>query len=73
MVQYMEVHQHMNILLDAEKASDKIQFLFMIKVLERLEIQGPCPWDFYLPMYSYREDYCPLLGKLQLNSFICML
>jgi hypothetical protein len=32
---------HMIISLDAEKAFDKIQFPFMIKVLERSGIQGP--------------------------------
>jgi hypothetical protein len=32
---------HMIILLDAEKAFAKIQHPFMIKVLERSEIQGP--------------------------------
>jgi hypothetical protein len=32
---------HMIILLDAEKAFDKIQQPFMIKVLERSGIQGP--------------------------------
>jgi hypothetical protein len=32
---------HMIISLDAEKAFDKIQYPFMIKVLERLGIQGP--------------------------------
>ena len=32
---------HMIISLDAEKAFDKIQHLFMIKVLERSGIQGP--------------------------------
>jgi len=32
---------HMIISLDAEKAFDKIQHPFMIKVLERSEIQGP--------------------------------
>jgi hypothetical protein len=31
----------MIILLDAEKAFDKIQHFFMTKVVERLEIQGP--------------------------------
>jgi hypothetical protein len=34
-------NNHMIILLDAEKAFDKIQHLFMIKVLERSGIQGP--------------------------------
>jgi hypothetical protein len=33
--------KHMNILLDAEKAFDKIQHTFMIKVLERTGNQGP--------------------------------
>jgi hypothetical protein len=32
---------HMIILLDAEKAFDKIQHPFMIKVLERSGVQGP--------------------------------
>ena len=32
---------HMIITLDAEKAFDKIQHHFIIKVLERSEIQGP--------------------------------
>jgi hypothetical protein len=32
---------HMIILLDVEKGLDKIQHLFMIKVLERPGIQGP--------------------------------
>ena len=32
---------HMIILLHAEKAFDKIQHLFMIKVMERSGIQGP--------------------------------
>ena len=32
---------HMIILLDAEKAFDKIQHPFMIKVMERSGIQGP--------------------------------
>ena len=31
----------MNISLDAEKVFDKIQHLFMLKVLERTGIQGP--------------------------------
>jgi hypothetical protein len=49
----MEIHQkihyiyklkdknHMTILLDAEKAFDKIQHPFMIKVMGRSGIQGP--------------------------------
>jgi hypothetical protein len=32
---------HMIISLDAEKAFDKIQYPFMIKVLERSQFQGP--------------------------------
>jgi hypothetical protein len=35
-----EKKTHMIILLDAEKAFDKIQHSFMIKVLERSGIQG---------------------------------
>jgi hypothetical protein len=34
--------KHMIISLDAEKAFDKIQHPFMIKVLDRSGIQGPC-------------------------------
>jgi hypothetical protein len=53
MVQYTEIHEHILlyketqrkkhiiISLDAEKAFDKIQHLFMIKVLKRSGIQGP--------------------------------
>ena len=47
MVQYMEIHQtnskkkHMVISLDAEKAFQKIQYLFLIKVLERSWIKVP--------------------------------
>ena len=37
----LEDKNHMIILLDAEKAFDKIQHPFMIKVLERSGIQGP--------------------------------
>jgi hypothetical protein len=33
--------KHMIISLDAEKTSDKIQHAFLIKILERSEIQGP--------------------------------
>jgi hypothetical protein len=53
MVQYMEIHQgnplykklkeknHMIISSDAEKSFHKTQHSFLIKVLERSEIQGP--------------------------------
>jgi hypothetical protein len=53
MVKYIEMHQcnplykqiqrknHTNISLDAEKAFDKIQQPFMIKISERSEIQRP--------------------------------
>ena len=53
MVQYTEIHQcnplrkqtqeknHMFILLDAEKAFDKILYPFILKVLERSGMQGP--------------------------------
>ena len=50
MGQYLEIHQHnslykqtqshMIISLDAEKAFDKIQYPFMLKVLEWSGIQG---------------------------------
>jgi hypothetical protein len=33
--------KHMIISLDTEKAFDEIQYLYMIKVLERSRIQGP--------------------------------
>ena len=37
----LKYKKHMIILLDAEKAIDKIQHSFLIKVLERSGIQGP--------------------------------
>jgi len=37
----LKEQNHMIISLDAEKAFDKIQHPFMIKVLERIGIQGP--------------------------------
>jgi hypothetical protein len=43
-IHYINKHKdkkHMIISLDAEKALDKIQHHFIIKVLERSEIQGP--------------------------------
>ena len=44
LIQYINKHEdknHMIISLDAEKAFDKIQHPFMIKVLDRSGIQGP--------------------------------
>jgi hypothetical protein len=38
----LKYKNHMIISLDAEKAFDKIQHPFMIKVLERTGSQGPC-------------------------------
>jgi len=40
-VNKLKEQNHMIISLDAEKAFDKIQHPFMIKVLERIGIQGP--------------------------------
>ena len=40
-IKKLKVKIHMIISLDAEKAFDKIQHPFMIKVLERSEIQVP--------------------------------
>jgi hypothetical protein len=49
---------HMIISLDAEKAFDKIQHLFMIKVLERSGIQGP----YLKAIYSKRVANIKLNG-----------
>ena len=37
-----QIKNHKIILSDAEKAFDKIKHSFMIKVMERSGIQGPC-------------------------------
>jgi hypothetical protein len=51
----------MVIFLDAEKAFEKIQHPFMIKVLERSEIQGP-----YLNII--KEIYSKRVANLKLNG-----
>jgi hypothetical protein len=51
----------MIILLDAEKACDKIQHLFMIKVLERSGIQGP-----YLTMI--KAIYSKPVANIKVNG-----
>ena len=51
----------MIISLDAEKAFDKIQHPFMIKVLERSGIQGP-----YLNMI--KAIYSKLVANIKVNS-----
>jgi hypothetical protein len=52
---------HMIILLGAEKASDKIQHPFMIKVLERSGMQGP-----YLNMI--KAIYSKIVANTKVNS-----
>jgi hypothetical protein len=54
---------HMIIFLDAEKAFDKIQHPFMLKVLERSGIQGP-----YLN--KIKAIYCKLNANIKLNGDI---
>ena len=74
MVQYKEFHQcnplrkqtqeknHMFILLDAEKAFDKIQHPFMrIQVLEGIRIQGP-----YLNIV--KAMYSTLVANIKING-----
>jgi retron-type reverse transcriptase len=73
MVQYKEIHHviqyinklkdknHIIISLDAEKAFDKIQHPFMIKVLERSGIQGP-----YLNMI--KAIYSQPIANIKLNG-----
>jgi hypothetical protein len=53
--------KHMIILLDVEKAFDKNHYPFMIKVLERLGIQGP-----YLNMI--REIYSKPVANIKVNG-----
>jgi hypothetical protein len=69
----MEIHQsnplykqterenHMIIFLDSEKSFDKIQYPFMIKVLERSGIQGP-----YLNMI--KAIYSKPVANIQVNG-----
>ena len=52
---------HMTLSLDAEKAFDKIQHLFMIKVLKRSGIQGP-----YLNMI--KAIYSKPVANIKLNG-----
>jgi hypothetical protein len=52
---------HMMISLDAEKAFDKSQHTFIIKVLEKSEIQGP-----YLNII--KEKYSKPVSNIQLNG-----
>jgi hypothetical protein len=52
---------HMIISLDAEKAHDKVQYPFMIKVLERSGIQGP-----YLNII--KAIYSKLVANIKLND-----
>ena len=51
----------MNLSLDAEKAFDKIQHPFMIKLLERSRIQGP-----YLNMI--KAIYSKAVANIKVNS-----
>jgi hypothetical protein len=57
----LKYKNHMIISLDAEKAFDKIQHPFMIKVLERLGIQGPYI-NIIKAMYSTRVANIKLNG-----------
>ena len=50
-------------ILDAEKSFDKAQHPFMLKILERSEIQGP-----YLNII--RAIYCKPTAKFMLNGDI---
>ena len=58
----LEDKNHMTIPLDAEKAFDKIQHPFMIKVLERLGIQGPY-LNIIKAIYSKRVANIKLNGE----------
>jgi hypothetical protein len=52
---------HIIILLDAEKAFDKIQRPFMIKVLERSGIQSPC-------LNTIKAIYSKPVANIKLNG-----
>ena len=56
----LEEKNHTIISLDAEKAFDKIQHPFMLKVLERTGIQGP-----YLNIV--KAIYSKLVANIKLN------
>jgi hypothetical protein len=51
----------MIISLDTEKAFDKIEHLFMIKILERTGIQGPY-------MYIIKTIYSKPVANIKLNA-----
>ena len=57
----LKKQNHMIISLDAEKAFDKIQHLFLIKILERAGIQGT-----YLNII--KTINCKLTANIKLNS-----
>jgi hypothetical protein len=57
----LKVKNPMIISLDAEKAFDKIQYPFMIKVLERKGIQG-------LYLNIIKAIYSKLVGNIKLNG-----
>jgi hypothetical protein len=52
---------HMIILLDTEKAFNKIHYLFMIKVLEISEIQGTC-------LNTLKKIYSKSIANIKLNG-----
>jgi hypothetical protein len=52
-----ENKNHMIILLDAEKAFDKIQYSFMLKVLERADIQGAYLNTIKITYKLHREKF----------------
>ena len=53
----------MKISLNCEKASDKIQHPFMLKILERSGIQGP-----YLKKKIVKAVYSKLVANIKLNG-----
>ena len=65
-VHYISRHKdknHMIISLDAEKAFDKIQHPFILKVLERSGIQGP-------HLNTIKAIYCKPTASIKLNGDI---